>query len=96
MFILSFLKQIQLRLIADDDFMTTIQCPDTSRVHFVRITEIDAVEVPAEEKTDRIRRAIRHSAVQLMLAAMISDAPRHVRTETYGIGTQHGGRMYGI
>ncbi len=35
MFILSFLEQIQLRLIADDDLMTTVQCPDAGRVHFV-------------------------------------------------------------
>ena len=74
MFILSFLEQIQLRLIADDDLMTAVQCPDAGRVHFVRITEIDAMKVSAEEETDRIHRTVRHSAVQLMLAAMISDA----------------------
>lgn len=96
MFILSFLEQIQLCLIADDDLMTAVQCPDAGRVHFVRITEIDAMKVSAEEETDRIHRTVRHPAVQLMLAAMISDASRHIRPETYGIGTQHGGRMYGI
>ena len=79
MFILSFLEQIQLCLIADDDLMTAVQCPDAGRVHFVRITEIDAMKVSAEEETDRIHRTVRHPAVQLMLAAMISDASRHIR-----------------
>ena len=60
MFILSFLEQIQLRLIADDDLMTAVQCPDAGRVHFVRITEIDAMKVSAEEETDRIHRTVRH------------------------------------
>ena len=48
MFILSFLEQIQLRLIADDDLMTAVLCPDAGRVHFVRITEIEAIKVSAE------------------------------------------------
>ena len=75
MFILSFLEQIQLRLIADDDLMTAVQCPDAGRVHFVRITEIDAMKVSAEEETDRIHRTVRHSARQAMRPVISARKP---------------------
>ena len=96
MFILTFLEQIQFRLITDNDFMAAIQSSDACSVHFIAITEINTMKIASEKETDGVRRTVRHTAIQLMFTAMISYPPRQIGPETDRVRPQHGRSMYSI
>lgn len=96
MFILSFLEQIQFRLVSDENLVASVQDPDACRVHLIGVTKVDAVEVQPEQETHGVHRAIGQAAVHLMLAPMVSQPRRHIAPDTDAIGTHHGRRMYSV
>ena len=58
MVMLSFLEQIQLCSVADKNFMCAIQRSDTSCIHFISISYINAMKVQTKEETHRIHRTV--------------------------------------
>ena len=50
--VLSLLEYVQVVLVSDEDFMRSVECPYAAGVDFVGVSDVDAVEVEAEQQSD--------------------------------------------
>lgn len=94
MFVFSFFTQVDIGLIADIEFMTSVSSLQFLGVVLIAVAHHSAVKASSDEKRQRVVMAVGEPAVHHLLVVHIDKAPCDIYTIDHHVCTHDEGRLY--
>ena len=82
--------EVQVNLIADKQFVTTMTKTDSVGVHLITVTQMYAVEATADKGCNRICGTISNSSVQQFVLVLIDQSCRNISAIDSTVITHYG------
>ena len=93
MSVASLLEEVQFGLIAQGDFVRTIQHPDSRCEHLVGIAQTNAVELATEEESSGDVGTVAHSSIETPFLKFIAHLQLYVLSPVLHVGHHHERRV---
>ena len=94
MFVLSFLYEIDVGLVVDEEFMASVSYAEAIGIELITVSHVYAVETAADHCRDRVGGTVSHAEIHVFVLVCIYQPCRHVAPVGHAISAHEHTGVY--